>query len=249
MSRPKPTPEQLRTRLSSLQYHVTQEKGTERAFTGKYFDHKATGTYVCVCCSTELFRSVFFTTPEVSGSDTLQPVHIRLEERKYLSLAATATVNKTEAETQPRISGTVQHNTAAPPSHRARLVVDLRTLDTGIGLRTEHMQANYLEVDRAAGYDQAVLSDIDVAGLKPDAPEGKARFSASLALHGVTRSVSGQAEVRRDGAGLKVKASFPVQLSNHMIPEPRYLGVGVKDQVTVEVTFTATPEAATNATR
>lgn len=57
MSRGKPTPEQLRTRLSSLQYHVTQEKGTERAFTGKYFDHKAAGTYVCVCCGSELFRS------------------------------------------------------------------------------------------------------------------------------------------------------------------------------------------------
>jgi peptide-methionine (R)-S-oxide reductase len=57
MSRPKPTPEQLRTRLSSLQYHVTQEKGTERAFTGKYFDHKSSGTYVCVCCGSELFRS------------------------------------------------------------------------------------------------------------------------------------------------------------------------------------------------
>jgi peptide-methionine (R)-S-oxide reductase len=57
VSRPKPTQEALRARLSSLQYHVTQEKGTERAFTGKYFDHKATGTYVCVCCGSELFRS------------------------------------------------------------------------------------------------------------------------------------------------------------------------------------------------
>ncbi|MEN9705442.1 MAG: hypothetical protein RLZZ393_1321 [Pseudomonadota bacterium] len=57
MRRPRPTPEALRTRLSSLQYHVTQEKGTERAFTGRYHDHKASGTYVCVCCGSELFRS------------------------------------------------------------------------------------------------------------------------------------------------------------------------------------------------
>ena len=147
------------------------------------------------------------------------------------------------------LKGTVQSNTAASPSHRARLVVDLRTLDTGIDLRTEHMRANYLEVDKAQGYDQAVISDVDLTGLKADAPEGKARFTAMLALHGVSRPVSGQAEVRRDGTGLKVKASFPVQLSSHMIPEPRYLGVGVKDQVIVEVTFTATPDAAANATR
>lgn len=53
----KPSPEALRQKLSSLQYHVTQEKGTERPFTGQYHDHKAAGTYVCVCCGSELFRS------------------------------------------------------------------------------------------------------------------------------------------------------------------------------------------------
>ena len=57
MSREKPTPETLRQRLSSLQYHVTQEKGTERPFTGEYAKHSAAGTYVCVCCGSELFRS------------------------------------------------------------------------------------------------------------------------------------------------------------------------------------------------
>ena len=57
MSADKPTPEQLRSRLSSLQYHVTQEKGTERPFTGEYAQHTAVGTYSCVCCGTELFRS------------------------------------------------------------------------------------------------------------------------------------------------------------------------------------------------
>ena len=47
----------LRERLSPEQYHITQEQGTEPAFSGKYFDHKADGTYVCVCCGSELFRS------------------------------------------------------------------------------------------------------------------------------------------------------------------------------------------------
>lgn len=49
--------EALRTRLSSLQFHVTQEKGTERAFTGKYAAHAEVGTYTCLCCGSELFRS------------------------------------------------------------------------------------------------------------------------------------------------------------------------------------------------
>ena len=52
-----PSDEQLRTRLSDEQYRVTQQKGTERAFTGAYVDHKADGTYHCVCCNAPLFSS------------------------------------------------------------------------------------------------------------------------------------------------------------------------------------------------
>jgi peptide-methionine (R)-S-oxide reductase len=52
-----PSDEELRARLDDEQYRVTQQKGTERAFTGAYVDHKADGTYRCVCCDAELFSS------------------------------------------------------------------------------------------------------------------------------------------------------------------------------------------------
>ena len=47
----------LKKRLSAEQYRVTQEKGTERPFTGQYVDLKDDGTYACVCCGSELFSS------------------------------------------------------------------------------------------------------------------------------------------------------------------------------------------------
>lgn len=47
----------LRDRLTEEQYHVTQEAGTERPFTGRYHDHKEAGMYVCVCCGNPLFES------------------------------------------------------------------------------------------------------------------------------------------------------------------------------------------------
>jgi peptide-methionine (R)-S-oxide reductase len=43
--------------LSPTEYSVTREKGTERAFTGKYWDHNEEGIYRCVCCATPLFAS------------------------------------------------------------------------------------------------------------------------------------------------------------------------------------------------
>lgn len=49
---------QWREQLTPEQYHVTREQGTERAFTGKYYDHKDDGTYVCICCGAVLFDSV-----------------------------------------------------------------------------------------------------------------------------------------------------------------------------------------------
>lgn len=49
--------DELRRKLSDEQYRVTQCGATERAFTGRYVDHKADGTYHCVCCDAELFSS------------------------------------------------------------------------------------------------------------------------------------------------------------------------------------------------
>ena len=47
----------LRSRLTEEQYRVTRQGGTERAFTGAYWNHKGRGTYRCICCDAELFRS------------------------------------------------------------------------------------------------------------------------------------------------------------------------------------------------
>jgi peptide-methionine (R)-S-oxide reductase len=43
--------------LAPEQFEIARKKGTERAFTGEYWDNHETGVYRCVCCGAELFRS------------------------------------------------------------------------------------------------------------------------------------------------------------------------------------------------
>ena len=51
------TDAEWRKELTREQFEVTRRKGTERAFTGEYWDNHEPGIYRCRCCGTELFRS------------------------------------------------------------------------------------------------------------------------------------------------------------------------------------------------
>jgi peptide-methionine (R)-S-oxide reductase len=49
--------EQWRQKLTPEQFRVARQGGTERAFTGAYWNNKASGMYHCICCGAELFSS------------------------------------------------------------------------------------------------------------------------------------------------------------------------------------------------
>jgi|SRR2546426_243521 len=119
--------------------------------------------------------------------------------------------------------------------------VDLATLQTGIGLRDRHMKDKYLEIGRSDTFTTARLEEIRIER----AEEGSMPFHAKLTLHGEQHAISGMADLQgqqRDGA-LRVRARFPISLAAFGIQAPRYLGVGVRDEVQVQVQFTAVSAA------
>lgn len=138
------------------------------------------------------------------------------------------------------ISGTLRSDAADAASYPGALRVDLATLDSGIGLRNSHLRDNYLEVERGPEFRHAVLSGIRLEDPLPaGAGNHETAFAATLSLHGVRIAVEGDAELRRRNERIEVEATFPVSLEAFDIPPPRYLGVGVRDEVEITVAFDA----------
>lgn len=82
------SPEEWKERLTPEEYRVTRRKGTERPFTGKYWNETREGVYRCVCCGTPLFSS---RTKYDSGTgwpsfrDVVDRAHVReVEDRSFL---------------------------------------------------------------------------------------------------------------------------------------------------------------------
>ena len=158
-------------------------------------------------------------------------------ERGDISVKCPMTIGGSFEAKTAALSGSVTAGANGLRTLDGSLAVDLRTLDTGINLRNEHLREKYLEVNKGTGFDTATLSAIDLTGLSPVAPEGKGSFTGLLTVHGVAKTVTGAVDVRRASGGLRVQASFRLDLSDYNIAKPRYLGIGVTNTVRVEVAF------------
>jgi len=139
------------------------------------------------------------------------------------------------------ISGSVGVAPGTPATLAGELNVDLSTLDTGIELRNTHLRDKYLEIGRGAEFATAVLSAVRLDKAGTSTFRGQTPFAGTLLLHGVRRPVAGQAEIRSEGSDVRVLASFPLHIDDYGIAAPRYLGVGVKNEVQVKISLLVTP--------
>jgi peptide-methionine (R)-S-oxide reductase len=84
--------EEWRAQLTPEQFAVCRQKGTERAFTGRYWDHHAPGVYRCAGCGTELFASGAKFDSGTGWPSFWQPIapeNVRTEDDRSLAMRRT----------------------------------------------------------------------------------------------------------------------------------------------------------------
>jgi polyisoprenoid-binding protein YceI len=111
----------------------------------------------------------------------------------------------------------------------------LATLKTGIARRDKHMTEKYLETDKFPEAE-LTLSDLPLFPADTFQEIKEASLKGNLTLKGVTKAVEGLVTVTKLGPTYKVKASFPLKLSEFKIEIPKHLGITVAEDVQVTIT-------------
>jgi polyisoprenoid-binding protein YceI len=116
------------------------------------------------------------------------------------------------------------------------VTVGLNSLKTGIDLRDRHMKEKYLETGKFA---TATLT-VDTAKLRrPSGEKVSADVDGTLSLHGVTKQVRVHYVASGDPKNVQIDGSVHLKMTDYGIVVPSYLGVTVKPDVDIKVSFHA----------
>lgn len=117
-----------------------------------------------------------------------------------------------------------------------KLTFDVSSLNTGIGLRDEHMKRKYLEMEK---YPRAELDlqEMNLPAMSDGQGPQSTPFKGNLLLHGTTRPIEGISEVELKKDEYHVKAKFNLDLKDFKIEIPSYSGITVASSVEVEINF------------
>lgn len=135
-----------------------------------------------------------------------------------------------------KISGTTSDLSVADDGKTITISVPLKNLTTGISLRDKHMREKYLQIDQFPNAELAV----DRGTLRfPSSGEVSGDAKGTMKLHGKTKQVDVHYTAKKDGAAIKVTGSSKINMNDYGIVIPTYLGVTMKPDVDLSVSFAA----------
>ena len=112
--------------------------------------------------------------------------------------------------------------------------VDLRTLDTGIGLRNRHMREDYLETDK---YPMTNFKGKIVYVQKVSDTESKVTLDGNLFIHGVTKPMKINGNLFQVEGGYRVKAYFEILLTDYNIEIPKLMFMKISNTIKLALDF------------
>ncbi len=112
--------------------------------------------------------------------------------------------------------------------------VDLRTLDTGIGLRNRHMRENYLHTDK---YPLAQFSGKIISAEQITENQFKVNVEGEMKIHGVTNKLKTAVKMNKTSNGYNIKTNFEVKLSDYNIDIPKLMFMKINEVMKLELDF------------
>lgn len=116
----------------------------------------------------------------------------------------------------------------------------LDSLDSGIGMRNDHMKKRYLETDK---FPEAKLTLADLplpSGFAAsEFSANEVPFKGTLSLHGAEKPVEGTLKLSRGGGNLAINAKFVVKIDDFLIKSPSFAGITMAKEVNCAVEMMA----------
>ena len=133
------------------------------------------------------------------------------------------------------IEGVTNTMTLTDDGTNLTFTVPMATVKTGIGLRDDHMNNEYVQI---AQFPNATLSFAKTAVKWPANPgeSSKGTVTGSFGIHGVQQPVTVSYDIKKDAAGYTVKAGFDLDAGKHGIQIPSYLGITVDPKMKASAT-------------
>ncbi|MFZ1290331.1 MAG: YceI family protein [Melioribacteraceae bacterium] len=159
--------------------------------------------------------------------------HVKKTEKNSVKFISDAPIENFEGVTN-NIDGYLYYEIELTNNSQLHFEVDLRTLDTGIGLRNRHMRENYLETDE---YPMAAFSGKIVKAEKLSENKYKVNVSGEMNIHGVNKKQNIDGTVEFIDDEIKITTNFIVKLTDHKIDVPSLMFMKIDENMDLQLSF------------
>lgn len=159
--------------------------------------------------------------------------HVKKSEKNLVKFISDAPIENFEGVTN-NIDGYLYFGENLTAGSQLYFEVDLRTIDTGIGLRNRHMRENYLETDK---FPMAAYSGKIIKAEKTGDKVFKVMVEGEMNIHGVRRPQNIEGVVDLSNEIMKISSVFNVKLTAYKIEVPKLMFLKINENMELHVDF------------